>query len=804
MSQFLETVRGEFNRLRGRYFAGEGYEGVEVAGICVVAADSGRILLAQRAIDKSDDPEVAETYEFPGGHLDEGEEPYVAALREFSEEVGIDLPAHDVVWGWRGGDHDQYQGFVVAVPTEFATPAEAWDPAEVQDVVWVDPTEADTLPLRPETAKLDLAALAAKAVSRNEEMSMDEETLVEAEAPEIEEMEEPDLDLTDLALGGLPIHGVLAPEDIESGDSRGFSPGAVTKRPYRLPFMWQEEQNSGHDKAVVVGSVDRLMRKDGLIHWEGSLMPSAKAGDFAELLAFFGRFGVSVDGDKGNLDAERTNASNVVWFDAVRAAGLTAVSIPAFAEAYVAFGPHPEMPDADDEEAEVMTASGDMVTFDRGPGWVTHPRETKRIHDYWTKKGQPGYAKIKWGTPGDFRRARALIGKKIGANSPEDLRFLNQIIAQWHYDALGYWPGELDKPGNKTSAEARAEREARRKTRASVDDAEVWEPVLTSSKFRDVPTDERKRLAEEGKAMEDGSFPIANCEDLRNAIQAIGRASDPEAAKRHIRKRHAALNCDVELPDTWAVETIDETPAFDLTLTASGARALPPMSYFERHPDTGNTVIEEPDENGIRRTYGYAAEWGVCHIGFEGRCVEPPADPHGGAYPEFHLGRTRTQEGYVRTGLITYGVQHRSAKQILSETATQAHYDDLSKAWAAVRLGEDERGIWFSGVVLPTVEEEWITTIEASGQVSGEWKHGALRTLLTVNVPGFPVMTSSAEFDEEGNLLALSAAAFGTVDNGTAGSECDPEPTPAERMAALAAVDAEVRFAALKKEWEAR
>ena len=79
--------------------------------------------------------------------------------------------------------------------------------------------------------------------------------------------------------------------------------------------------------------------------------------------------------------------------------------------------------------------------FRRGPGWVTHPRETKRIHDYWTRPGEPGYAKINWGVPGDFNRCRALVGEKIATNSPEDTRFLNQICAQWHHDALGFWPG---------------------------------------------------------------------------------------------------------------------------------------------------------------------------------------------------------------------------------------------------------------------------------------------------------------------------------------------------------------------------
>lgn len=89
---------------------------------------------------------------------------------------------------------------------------------------------------------------------------------------------------------------------------------------------------------------------------------------------------------------------------------------------------------------------GDLVEFvidlARGPGWITHPEDTKRIHDYWTVPGQPGYEKIGWGTPGDFNRCRTEIGQEIAESSPEKLRYINAQCAQWHHDALGRWPGE--------------------------------------------------------------------------------------------------------------------------------------------------------------------------------------------------------------------------------------------------------------------------------------------------------------------------------------------------------------------------
>lgn len=81
---------------------------------------------------------------------------------------------------------------------------------------------------------------------------------------------------------------------------------------------------------------------------------------------------------------------------------------------------------------------------------------------------------------------------------------------------------------------------------------------VAAGEFRDVSKDERDRRADDGTAMPDGSYPIANCGDLKNAIQAIGRAKDPEATKRHIKKRYNALDCpDVDLPDGWSAETED-------------------------------------------------------------------------------------------------------------------------------------------------------------------------------------------------------------------------------------------------------
>lgn len=62
---------------------------------------------------------------------------------------------------------------------------------------------------------------------------------------------------------------------------------------------------------------------------------------------------------------------------------------------------------------------------------------------------------------------------------------------------------------------------------------------------------ERKKLAKEKEAMPDGSYPIRNASDLKNAIQAFGRAKNPAATKRWIKKRAKELGKENMLPEDW-------------------------------------------------------------------------------------------------------------------------------------------------------------------------------------------------------------------------------------------------------------
>jgi uncharacterized membrane protein YkoI len=78
-------------------------------------------------------------------------------------------------------------------------------------------------------------------------------------------------------------------------------------------------------------------------------------------------------------------------------------------------------------------------------------------------------------------------------------------------------------------------------------EAEAAEIALKRAFTEDV----RNQMAQEGTALPDGSFPIANITDLKNAISAFGRASDKDAARKHIMKRAKALGQETLIPNNW-------------------------------------------------------------------------------------------------------------------------------------------------------------------------------------------------------------------------------------------------------------
>lgn len=73
------------------------------------------------------------------------------------------------------------------------------------------------------------------------------------------------------------------------------------------------------------------------------------------------------------------------------------------------------------------------------------------------------------------------------------------------------------------------------------------------STLADYTQRQRMNDAAKGRALPDGSFPIRNTRDLRNAIQAYGRTTKGKRAqvREHIRKRARALNRTDLVPEKW-------------------------------------------------------------------------------------------------------------------------------------------------------------------------------------------------------------------------------------------------------------
>lgn len=70
--------------------------------------------------------------------------------------------------------------------------------------------------------------------------------------------------------------------------------------------------------------------------------------------------------------------------------------------------------------------------------------------------------------------------------------------------------------------------------------------------------EQRRELARKGMAMPDGGYPIRNVEDLKNAIQAYGRGTNPQAVKKWIKKRAKELDAEDLLPENWEISHSDD------------------------------------------------------------------------------------------------------------------------------------------------------------------------------------------------------------------------------------------------------
>ena len=102
----------------------------------------------------------------------------------------------------------------------------------------------------------------------------------------------------------------------------------------------------------------------------------------------------------------------------------------------------------------------------------------------------------------------------------------------------------------------------------------------------------RRKDAKSGVAMKDGSFPIANAEDLANARRLVGHAKDPAAARAHIESRARALGLgkSESQGDTNMSEELKKELDADLEKKGGAKRDS------KRDNEKGDTLSEKPDD----------------------------------------------------------------------------------------------------------------------------------------------------------------------------------------------------------------
>lgn len=124
---------------------------------------------------------------------------------------------------------------------------------------------------------------------------------------------------------------------------------------------------------------------------------------------------------------------------------------------------------------------------------------------------------------------------------------------------------------------------------------------LASFEKRSFSAGERKADAKSGAAEKDGSFPIENAKDLKNAMRAVGRSKNPGKTRAHIRARAKALGLSGELSASFKRNAAaDICEEFDELLTgASSDEILKLGDALEQEDDNMDPEVKKAIDDGI-------------------------------------------------------------------------------------------------------------------------------------------------------------------------------------------------------------
>lgn len=221
----------------------------------------------------------------------------------------------------------------------------------------------------------------------------------------------------------------------------------------------------------------------------------------------------------------------------------------------------------------------------------------------------------------------------------------------------------------------------------------------------------------------------------------------------------ARLYLDQPVPEGTQVDA----DAVDMPVVASSFTMeipdLPPAAWFDEPRDEPEIGAITVTDDG--RIFGYLAPKHVAHRGIRDKRVTVPM---GNVDYGIWMNRVTLADdgkgGFTRvaTGPITMDCGHAVASPRVVGAARREHYDNSCSIVATVRVGENSRGVWISGAVLPDVTPDQVRRMMAC-QLSGDWgphreKPGKreLAGALLVPVPGFPKRSNAFMSMKAGEL----------------------------------------------------
>lgn len=227
----------------------------------------------------------------------------------------------------------------------------------------------------------------------------------------------------------------------------------------------------------------------------------------------------------------------------------------------------------------------------------------------------------------------------------------------------------------------------------------------------------------------------------------------------------ARLYLDAPLPE--GIEAPEEDAALIASAYTITIPELPPVDWFEEPkevPEIGAITVTEEG-----RFFGYLAPKQVAHRGIRNKRVTVPT---GNVDYGIWMNRATMADdgkgGYVKlaTGPITMDCGHAPIGP--KGSARREHYDNACSVVATARVGENHKGVWIAGALVPGVNAEQVSRMMAC-QLSGDWgphreKPGKreLAAALLVPVPGFPTVHHSFTLQGGELLTTNTPLRFGT------------------------------------------